>query len=79
MAGVRLARWSIVARLTFLSVVLLAILIGTNLYLSRKLAENGRALAESGRFIGAVTVAHEATAAFGFVGAHAGPEGTSRA
>lgn len=65
MGGARLARWSIGARLTFLSVVLIAVLIGTNLNLSRKLVANGEALAESGRFLEAVTAAREATATFG--------------
>jgi len=60
-----LSRWSIVARLTFLSVLLLATLIGTNAWLGSRLSENTRALNESGRFIGAVTNAYAATTTFG--------------
>ena len=59
------SRWSIIARLTFLAVMLLAILVVSNVYLSRKLSENGRALAESGQFIEALGSAYQATTTFG--------------
>lgn len=61
----RFSRWSIIARLTFLAVMLLAILVASNVYLSRKLSDNSQALAESGQFIGALGAAYQATTAFG--------------
>ena len=60
-----LSRWSIVARLTVLSILLLAVLITISAFLASRLSENTRALNESGRFIGAVTTAYAATKTFG--------------
>ena len=60
-----MARISILARLVFLSAVLLAFLIATNALLSSRLSRNAEAISEGASAIGVLTHAHAASTHFG--------------
>lgn len=58
-------RFSILTRLTALSAALLAILIGSNLFLTGRIAGNVTTLTEQTRLVGLIKVADEAHKSFG--------------
>jgi hypothetical protein len=60
-------RLTIRARLILLSGALLVVLVGTNLYLTRILANNSQAAARATELVDLITVANEARIAFGEV------------
>ncbi|SPH17104.1 Signal transduction histidine-protein kinase BarA [Defluviimonas aquaemixtae] len=60
-----MARVSILARLVFLSVVLLAFLVATNAFLSSRLSRNADAISEGATAIGVLTRANAASTHFG--------------
>ena len=60
-------RLTIRVRLILLSAVLLGVLVGTNLYLSRILANNSQAVARATELVDLIVVANDARVAFGDV------------
>ncbi len=60
-----MARFSILARLVFLSAVLLAFMVATNAYLSSRLSRNSEAISEGAAAIGILTHANAASTHFG--------------
>jgi adenylate cyclase len=62
-----LSRLTIRARLILLSAALLGVLVGTNLYLTRILANNSRAVAQASELVDLIAVANDARIAFGEV------------
>ncbi len=60
-----MARFSILSRLVFLSVVLLAFLVATNVFLSSRLSRNAGAIAENNAAIGILAHANAANTHFG--------------
>ena len=63
--AISMARFSILARLVFLSAVLLAFLIATNALLSARLSRNAEAISEGTTAIGILTHANAASTHFG--------------
>jgi PAS domain S-box-containing protein len=60
-----MTRLSIFARLVLLAVVLLSVLVGSNLYLTRELHESAATLAEQGQVLALVKTANSTNKAFG--------------
>ncbi len=60
-----MSRFSIFSRLVLLAVVLICVLVGTNLYLSRELGRNADVLVEQGEALALVKTADAANKAFG--------------
>ena len=60
-----MSRFSILARLVFLSAVLLAVLFATNVFLSRQLARDAQILTEEARVVSIIKMANAANRSFG--------------
>ena len=60
-----MSRFSILARLVFLSAVLLAVLFATNVFLSRQLARDAEILTEEARIVSVIKMANAANRSFG--------------
>jgi signal transduction histidine kinase/DNA-binding response OmpR family regulator/HAMP domain-containing protein len=63
--GLSMSRFSILTRLAALSVALLAVLVGSNLFLTSRISQNVITLEEEERLVAAITTANAASRAFG--------------